>query len=123
VLVPGFIAPEDLPLLYAGATALVCPSLAEGFGLPVLEAMACGTPVVSARAGALPEVAGDAALYVDPNDIGSIMLGLQQILADDALRRTLSSRGLTRARLFEARKTAVRVVDLLEEIACKQAGD
>jgi alpha-1,3-rhamnosyl/mannosyltransferase len=123
VLVPGFIAPEDLPLLYAGATALVCPSLAEGFGLPVLEAMACGTPVVCARAGALPEVAGDAALYVDPNDIGSIMLGLQQILADDALRRTLSSRGLTRARLFEARKTAVRVVDLLEEIACKQAGD
>jgi glycosyltransferase involved in cell wall biosynthesis len=85
--------------------------------------MACGTPVVSARAGSLPEVAGDAALYVDPNDIGSIMLGLQQILADDALRRTLSSRGLTRARLFEARKTAVRVVDLLEEIACKQAGD
>jgi len=117
VLLPGFIAPGDLPLLYAGAVALVCPSLTEGFGLPVLEAMACGTPVVCARAGALPEVAGDAALYVDPNDVGSITAGLQQILEDDALRRELSSRGLNRARLFDARKTTARLVDLLESIA------
>jgi alpha-1,3-rhamnosyl/mannosyltransferase len=121
VLLPGFIAPEDLPLLYVGATALVCPSLAEGFGLPVLEAMACGTPVVCARAGALPEVAGDAALYVDPADIRSIGAGLEKILGDEPLRRGLSSRGLARARLFEARKTTARLVDLLEEIAAGRA--
>ncbi len=117
VLLPGFIAPGDLPLLYAGAAALVCPSLAEGFGLPVLEAMACGTPVVCARAGALPEVAGDAALYVDPTDVRSITAGLDRILEDEALRRELASRGLARARLFDARKTTARLVDLLEEIA------
>jgi glycosyltransferase involved in cell wall biosynthesis len=116
---PGFIAPGDLPLLYAGATALVCPSLAEGFGLPVLEAMACGTPVVCARAGALPEVAGNAALYVDPSDVGSIAAGLDTILEDEPLRRELASRGIARARLFEARKTTARLVDLLEGIAAR----
>ncbi|HWT83154.1 MAG TPA: glycosyltransferase family 1 protein [Candidatus Acidoferrum sp.] len=68
VLLPGFIAQEDLPLLYAGATAFVRPSLAEGFGLPVRDAMACGTPVICGRTGTLPEVAGDAALYVDPTE-------------------------------------------------------
>jgi glycosyltransferase involved in cell wall biosynthesis len=113
---PGFIAPEDLPALYAGAIALVCPSLAEGFGLPVLEAMACGTPVVCARAGALPEVAGEAVLYVDPSDVTSITTGLDRILEDETLRRELSSRGLARARLFDARKTTARLVDLLEGI-------
>lgn len=116
VLVPGFIAPEDLPLLYAGATALVCPSLTEGFGLPVIEAMACGTPVVCARAGALPEVAGDAALFVDPCDVASLAAGLTQILDEEPLRRELASRGLARARLYEARKTTARLVDLLEGI-------
>ena len=121
VLLPGFIAPEDLPLLYAGATALVCPSLTEGFGLPVLEAMACGTPVVCARAGALPEVAGDAALYVDPADVRSIAAGLEKVLEEEPLRRELASRGLARARLFEARKTTARLVDLIEDIAARRA--
>jgi len=116
VVLPGFIAPEELPALYAGAIALVCPSLAEGFGLPVLEAMACGTPVVCARAGALPEVAGEAVLYVDPSDVTSIAAGLDRILEDETLRRVLSSRGLARARLFDARKTTARLVDLLEGI-------
>jgi alpha-1,3-rhamnosyl/mannosyltransferase len=120
VIMPGFISPEDLPLLYAGATALVCPSLTEGFGLPVLEAMACGTPVVCARAGALPEVAGEAALYVDPSNVTSIAEGLQRIVEDETLRRELSSRGLARARLFDARKTTARLVDLLEDIGAGQ---
>lgn len=117
VLLPGFIAPEDLPLLYAGAVALVCPSLTEGFGLPVLEAMACGTPVVCARAGALPEVAGDAALYVDPLEVGSIAEGLRRILTDRALRSDLASRGIARASVFDTKKTTARLVDFLEAIA------
>lgn len=115
VILPGFIAPEDHPAVYAGATALVCPSLAEGFGLPVVEAMACGTPVVCARAGALPEVAAEAALYVDPTDVRSISAGLHRILEDEPLRRDLAGRGLARARRFEPGKTAGRLVDLLED--------
>ena len=117
VLRTGFIAPQDLPLLYAGATAVVCPSLMEGFGYPALEAMACGTPLVCARAGALPEVAGEAALYVDPTETGSIAEGLRQVLEGAALRRELARRGLARARLFDPRKTTALLVDLLEGIA------
>jgi glycosyltransferase involved in cell wall biosynthesis len=114
---PGFIAPEHLPALYAGASALVCPSLAEGFGLPVLEAMACGTPVVCARAGALPEVAGEASLYVDPLDVKSIAAGIEQVLTDEKLRARLAVQGLTRAQKFDARRTSARLVDLLEDVA------
>ena len=120
VLLPGFIAPQDLPLLYAGATALICPSLIEGFGLPVLEAMTCGTPVVCARAAALPEVAGDAALYVDPTDVRSIATGLQRILEEEPLRCDLAARGLAQARLFDTRNTTAHLVDLLESIAVER---
>ena len=117
VILPGFIRPEDLPALYAGAAALVCPSLAEGFGLPVLEAMACGTPVVCARAGALPEVAGEAALYVDPLDVASIAAGIEQVLTDEKLRARLAAQGPIRAREFDSKRTSARLVDLLEAIA------
>ena len=122
VILPGFVAPEDLPLLYAGATALVCPSLVEGFGLPVLEAMACGTPVVCARAGALPEVAGDAAVYVDPADVSDIAAALRRILDDADLRLTLRARGIVRARAFDPRTTTARLVDLLESLASGPGG-
>ena len=117
VLLPGFITAEDLPLVYAGAVAVACPSLVEGFGYAPLEAMACGTPVVCARAGALPEVAGDAALYVDPLDVAGIAAGLRRILEDAPLRRELAGRGLARARQFDASKTVARLVDLLEGAA------
>jgi len=117
VHLPGFIEPPDLPVLYAGATALVFPSLAEGFGLPVLEAMACGTPVVCARAGALPEVGGEAVLYVDPSSVASITGGLEQVLTDARLRQTLAASGLERAKLFDATRTTARFLDLLESLA------
>jgi glycosyltransferase involved in cell wall biosynthesis len=121
VVFPGFIATEDLPSIFAGALALVFPSLVEGFGLPVLEAMSCGTPVICARAGSLPEVAGDAALYVDPLDTGSIRAGMEQIIQDADLRATLSARGLERAKLFDSRHTTARLVDLLERVARGEA--
>lgn len=117
VVFPGFIAPEDLPSIYAGATALVFPSLVEGFGLPVLEAMACGTPVVCARAGSLPEVAGDAALYVEPLDVESIRTGLQRVIEEAPLRHELAARGLARARLFNAHNTTARLAALLMSLA------
>jgi glycosyltransferase involved in cell wall biosynthesis len=120
VLLPGFIAPDDLPLLYSTATAMVCPSLMEGFGLPVLEAMACGTPVICAQAGALPEVAGDAALYFDPTNIADISHALEHLLTDEPLRRDLIARGLARARLFDSQHTTARLVDLLETIATER---
>ena len=87
----------DLPALYAGARALVFPSLDEGFGLPVVEAFACGTPVLASTAGALPETAGGAALLVDPEDVDAIADGVRRLLEDGALRADLAARGRARA--------------------------
>jgi len=96
----GHVADSDLPALYTGAQCLVAPSECEGFGLPVLEAMACGTPVACAQAGSLPEVAGDAAVLFDPGDVDSIAHALDGLLADDAQRAALMQRGLARAATF-----------------------
>lgn len=102
----GAVDDDDLPGLYNLAEALAYPSLAEGFGMPVLEAMACGTPVLTTRRGALPEVAGDAALYVEPEDEGSIADGISQITTNTELRSRLRERGLARAKDYEWDTTA-----------------
>ena len=102
----GAVADEDLPGLYNLAEALAYPSLAEGFGMPVLESMACGTPVVTTKRGALPEVGGDAVFYVDPLDDEAISDGLTQVLADTGLRESLRARGLARAAEFKWEDTA-----------------
>jgi glycosyltransferase involved in cell wall biosynthesis len=96
----GYVADDDLPALLSGALAFVFPSLYEGFGMPVLEAMACGTPVLASATSSLPEVAGDAALLVDPNDTGAIAAGLARLVCDDGLRAELRARGLVRAAQF-----------------------
>lgn len=94
-------APDDLlPLLYSAAEAFVFPSLHEGFGLPVLEAMACGTPVLTSDISALPEIAGDAALLVNPKHTEEIADGMQRLLEDSSLRATLIASGFSRARHF-----------------------
>lgn len=102
----GYVPGDDLPALYNGASAFLFPSLQEGFGIPPLEAMACGTPVVTSNCSALPEVAGDAALTVDPHHPQAIADALLALEADDTLRRTLAERGLERAKSFSWAHTA-----------------
>jgi len=105
---------DELAALMRGARCLVYPSLYEGFGLPVIEAMACGTPVVTSRGGATEEVAGGAAVLVDPLDPGAIAAGI-----DDATRRrdALAEAGRARASMFTWRRSADLVVDLWRELA------
>ncbi|MEW6440803.1 MAG: glycosyltransferase family 1 protein [bacterium] len=102
----GYVPPEVLPCLYSQARAFCFVTLYEGFGLPVLEAMACGTPVVAATTGSLPEVAGDAALLVDPCDTGRIRAALLEVLEDAGSRERLQRAGRARAREFSWRKAA-----------------
>ena len=102
----GAVADADLPLLYAGAAAFAYPSLYEGFGLPPLEAMACGAPVVASNSSSLPEVVGEAAVLVDPTSVESVRDGLASVLADEALRRSLRAAGLARAAEFSWERTA-----------------
>ncbi|MFN7951859.1 MAG: glycosyltransferase family 1 protein [bacterium] len=102
----GFVSPPDLAALYTGASAFVFPSTYEGFGLPVLEAMTCGAPVLAARAGSLPEVGGDAALYAPPGDVASFAGTLAELLERGDLRRERIARGLARAAEFTWDRTA-----------------
>jgi alpha-1,3-rhamnosyl/mannosyltransferase len=102
----GATTDDDLAALFSAADALFLPSLMEGFGLPVVEAFACGTAVVCSRAGALPEVAGEAAEYVDPLDVDGMSAALGRVLTDDARRRIMVERGLKRAREFTWQRTA-----------------
>jgi alpha-1,3-rhamnosyl/mannosyltransferase len=108
---------DDMPLLYAAAHGFVLPSLHEGFGLPPLEAMACGTPVLAANAGALPEVLGDAALFVSPEDVAGLAHGLVRLVNDAALRDALRRRGLVRARGFTWSGAAQRTQAVYESVA------
>ncbi len=102
----GDVAEADLPALYSGALAFVFPSLAEGFGLPVLEAMACGTPVVCSNLSSLPEVVGDAALLVNPYDVVALAAAICRLLADESLRQEMRAKGLAQAAKFSWERTA-----------------
>jgi glycosyltransferase involved in cell wall biosynthesis len=115
VIVTGRISEEEKPLLYSAATAFVFPSLYEGFGLPVLEAMACGTPVITSNVSSLPEVAGDAALLVEPGSTEEIAQAMARLVNDMALREELRGRGLRRVRRFDWEASAARTLDIYRQ--------
>jgi len=105
---------EELAALYRGSRALVFPSLAEGFGLPVAEAMACGTPVITSNRSSLPEVAGNAALLVDPENPAALTSSMERLLTDEALRRRLVAAGLERVRRFRPQSVLPRLLEAYE---------
>jgi glycosyltransferase involved in cell wall biosynthesis len=113
---PGFVADDDLPALYSAARVLAYPSLYEGFGLPMLEAMACGTPVVASTASCLPEVAGDAALLVPPADVPALAEALSRAVSDEALRADLIAQGRARAATFAWTKAAEQLLGLYQDL-------
>jgi len=108
-----YVPYDDLPKIISGAIALVFPSLWEGFGLPVLEAMACGTPVITSNLSSLPEVAGDAVILIDPYKVNEITDAMQAIANDLGLRSQLSELGLARAKQFSWEKTGQATVEVL----------
>lgn len=122
VVFHGNIPEQDLPALYRGALALTFPSLYEGFGLPVIEAMACGIPVLTSNTTSLPEVAGDAAILVNPESIDDIKAGIEKIVLDQALRKELVVKGLDRAKLFSWDDVAARVQAIINEVTERHAG-
>jgi glycosyltransferase involved in cell wall biosynthesis len=111
----GHVADADLPALYSAAAVFVYPSLYEGFGLPPLEALACGAPVVCSNRSSLPEVVGDAALLVDPTDVGALAGALERLLDDEALRRDLRARGIARAAQYTWARTAAETLNVYHE--------
>lgn len=112
----GFVDDEDLPALYKGAVCLAFPSLYEGFGLPVLEAMASGIPVLTSNVSSLPEVAGDAAITVDPYDVDAITDGLERLISDTSLRDNLIRKGLARASNFTWEKSATQLLNIYQNL-------
>ena len=116
VLLSGYVPDEDLPAVISGAEALVLASLYEGFGLPALEAMACGTPVVCSNASSLPELGGDAARYFDPQNTEDIARALQTVLSDADLRAEMRQRGLIQAARFSWQRTARETLAVYERV-------
>ncbi|MBR2359500.1 MAG: glycosyltransferase family 4 protein [Bacteroidaceae bacterium] len=113
---PGYIANTDLPAIYNGARAFIYTSLRESFGIPLLEAMACGTPVISSNTSAIPEIAGDGAILVNPTDEKAIARELLRLEEDDALRQQQIEYGKERVKLFSWRLTAEKLLEIYQSI-------
>ena len=120
---PGYVADEDLPALYSGAACCAYPSRYEGFGLPPLEAMACGTPVLASHAGALREVVGDAAWVVDPTDVQDIARGLLALLTDPGTAQAYQERGLAHAATFSWHRLAEQTLEVYRQVVAEARGE
>ncbi len=118
---PGYVPSADLPALYSGATAAVMSSVYEGFGLPVLEAMACGTPVVSSQASSLPEFGGEAARYFDPYDVEAMAATIGTVWSDGELRGEMRQRGLAQAAKFSWEQAAEETLAVYASIVAPSA--
>jgi len=116
ILFTGYVPESDLAALYTGALCFAYPSYFEGFGIPLLEAMRCGTPTITSDRTCFPEVVGDASLIIDPFDEESIAAGLWRIISDAALREQLRSRGFVQSSLFDWHQTARRTLDVYEQV-------
>jgi len=116
VILTGYVPESDLPALYSGAICFVYPSYFEGFGLPPLEAMKCGAPVIVGDQTSLPEVVGDAGLIVDPFDVSSIAEAIEKLINDSVLRQELSVKGRKRAETFDWKKTAQQTLEVYEQV-------
>jgi glycosyltransferase involved in cell wall biosynthesis len=112
----GFVSAEDLVQIYNLATVFVMPSLYEGFGLPILEAMACDCPVITSKEGSLPEVAGDAVFYIDAYDVDSIAEGIKKVFEDNKLRGELQDKGLKNVQRFSWKDTASKTLAVYKGI-------
>ncbi len=119
VKILGYLPAEDLPLFYAGAEIFVFPSLYEGFGLPVLEAMACGTPVICSNVSSLPEVGGDAVLYFNPSSVEELVSQIERLIGDSNLKEKLKEKGKKRAKEFNWQKTAEETLKVLKSVPLK----
>lgn len=117
VVFTGYVPEEDAPALYSCAEAFVFPSLYEGFGMPPLEAMACGTPVIVSNTSSLPEVVGDAGILVDPHDIENISFEMDRLINDSEVRKTLSEKGLEQSRKFTWEDSARKVIEVYNRLA------
>ncbi|WP_042686793.1 glycosyltransferase family 4 protein [Methermicoccus shengliensis] len=116
VLFTGYVPEDDLVALYNAADLFVYPSLYEGFGLPPLEAMACGCPVITSNTSSLPEVVGDAGIMVDPHDVNALADAMERVLTDESLREDMRRRGLERAKRFSWQRSAREMWDIYEEV-------
>ena len=110
------VSDDELPILYSSAQCLVYTTLYEGFGLPVLESMACGTPVITSNMSSLPEIAGDAAVLIDPENVGKIRKNIEEVLVDNELRKELVKKGLKRAQEFSWEKTSDQTAKLYKSL-------
>ena len=117
VLFPGFVADEDLSALYSSADVMTFPSLYEGFGLPVLEAMACGVPVLASTTSCLPEVAGGAAVFVNPKNVEAMSDALLKLVSNVDLRKTLREKGFERVEQFSWQSSAVKLLGVYRDLA------
>jgi glycosyltransferase involved in cell wall biosynthesis len=117
VVLPGYVTDQDLPAVYGGAQAFVFPSLYEGFGLPPLEAMASGAPVISSNSSSLPEVCGDAARYFDPRHTDEMVEAVRTVLGDESLRQAMSGHGLEQASQFSWERAADETWSLYQSLA------
>jgi len=117
VIFPGYVAEGDKPLLYAGAEVFLFPSLYEGFGMPPLEAMACGVPVITSNTSSLPEVVGDAGIQTDPMDVDAICSAVRDLTSDPGFRKTMAEKGLQRAKTFTWGDSVKKLLEVYEKLA------